>query len=64
MKLSHVLFFAVSNEKGRAFSRLETATKLEYLKIMKICDILNPSSHGIADDSCYVAKFLAPLNIV
>jgi hypothetical protein len=28
-------------------------TKLELLKVIKICDILNPSFKGIAGDNCY-----------
>jgi len=28
-------------------------TKLELLKAIKICDILNPSFQGIAGDTCY-----------
>jgi hypothetical protein len=31
-------------------------TKLELLKAIKICAILNPSFQGIADDSCYISK--------
>jgi hypothetical protein len=31
-------------------------TKLELLKAIKICAILNPSFQGIAGDSCYISK--------
>jgi hypothetical protein len=29
-------------------------TKLELLKVIKICDILNPGFQGIAGDICYL----------
>ncbi len=32
---------------------LISPTKLELLKAMKICDILNPSFQSLADDICY-----------
>jgi hypothetical protein len=37
-----------------------TPTKLELLKAMKICDILNPSFPGIAGDICYLYALLKP----
>jgi hypothetical protein len=47
MKLSHVLIFAVSIEKERAFSRLQTApTYTPNMETLRACDIINPVSHS------------------
>ena len=38
-----------------------TPTKLELLKTMKICDILNSSFQGIAGDICYASANIKAL---
>ena len=63
MKLSHVLFFAVSNEKERAFSRLQT-TYMPEIETLSVCDIINRSFQNLSRDFCYLAKLLAPLKIL
>ena len=63
MKLSLVLFFAVSNEKERAFSRLQTAYTPE-IGTLSVCDIINRSLQSLSSDICYVSPVLTTLKTV
>ena len=49
---------------GSSINPVLSPTKLELLKAIKICDILNPSFQGIAGVICYLSVNIKVLEIV